>query len=396
MKFLTSCLLSLALFSSALSQERAMPLWPAGKTPFANPTGPEAEKSASPSLTRYPAEDGNGAAIVICPGGGYGGLARDHEGRQIAKWHVARGISAFVLTYRLGSQGHHFPAQLADVQRAIRLVRAKAGEWKVDPNRIGVIGFSAGGHLASMAATKFRDEVYRPVDEVDQVSARPDFAVLCYPVILMDSEATHQGSRRNLLGPEKMNDPEARRQVSTDRLITAGTPPVFLFHTDEDRAVRPENSIEFYLGLKKHGIPAELHLYQNGPHGVGLFQGDPILGSWSQHLNNWLRSNGWLVRDLKRAAVSGSVTLDGKPVSWGTVTFHPADKNLPVVTVRIRRGKFSAPAASGPPLGKAAVSFSGSIWEATEKPEDELVVLEKVREVEISNGATFEWSFTTN
>ncbi len=386
-------LLALGIQASLLTaQEKTIPLWDEGKMPFLKEDGSEKD---TPTLHIYPAPTGNGAAVVVCPGGGYGGLARDHEGHQVAKWLNARGLSAYVLHYRLGSQGYHFPAQLADVQRAIRQVRAHAGDWKIDHKRIGVMGFSAGGHLASMAATKFHEKASDPVDEIDQVSARPDFAVLCYAVISMDSAVTHQGSRINLLGPDKAADPAAASHVSSDKNITAETPPTFLFHTDEDSGVPPENSILFYLGLKKHQIPAELHIYQKGAHGVGLNEGDPILGTWSSHLENWLRSNKFFAQTVTRAAVSGQVTLDGHPVSSGSITFHPEDSNLPVVTARIRRGKFSAKSAEGPVLGTSRVTFSGSIWEETSAPEDIIVKRTIETPVKVVDGAAFKWDFTS-
>ena len=388
MKILVLIVSSILLTQALRGREEVIPLW-TREMPFAR-GGEEEEK---PLLNLYPVKNGNGAGIVICPGGGYRGLAKDHEGHQIARWYNERGVAAFVLHYRLGSQNYHYPAQLCDVQRAIRTVRAKASDWQVAPDRIGIMGFSAGGHLASMAATLFDEKVYEATDDSDQVSARPDFAVLCYPVISMDSEVTHSGSRKSLLGPERSGDDELARFLSTDRRISDRTPPTFLFHTDEDRAVPPENSIRFYLGLKRHGIPAELHLFQNGPHGVGLFEGDPILGTWSNHLENWLRSNGFFSDRVERAAVSGTVKIKGEPVSWGTVTFRSPDPNQPVVTIRVRRGNFSAGSETGPIKGPATVSFSGSIWESTGDAADGVIFVDKGPEVEVTEGAKFEWDF---
>ena len=233
-----------------------------------------------------------GPAFVVCPGGGYGGLAVDHEGKQIAHWCNERGITAFVLHYRLGRSGYHYPTQLMDVQRAIRWVRAKAADYAVDPQRIGVWGFSAGGHLASMAATLFDEKTEIVNDPVDQVSARPDVAVLCYPVISLNSMVTHRGSRKNLLGP---NDSDAlAERLSTDRCVTATTPPSFLFQTNEDVAVPAENAVSFYLSCRKHGVPVELHVYESGRHGVGLASQDPRLASWPDRLNDWLTSHGFI------------------------------------------------------------------------------------------------------
>ncbi len=322
-----------------LAELDSISLWPEGETPYAKASDSETGRPKIYPYLLSEASERNGCAVIVCPGGGYGGLAADHEGDQIARWMNDRGITAFVLHYRLSSGGHHFPTPLADVQRAIRLVRANAKEWNVDPNRIGVMGFSAGGHLSSMAVTKFDEAAYQHTDEVDAVSARPDFGVLCYPVITMTKDVMHKGSRKNLLGPDKVNDEQAAVDVSSERNVTEKTPPVFLIHTGEDTAVPPENAVLFYLALRKHKVPSELHIYQKGPHGVGLFQGDPILSTWSGHLHDWLRTNGFLTSKIERVAVEGEVTLNGQPVSWGSVTFYPNDPNKPETTVRIRRGK---------------------------------------------------------
>ncbi len=364
-------------FSNLSAQERR-PLWPKGKTPYAKPIDAETE---SPLLNLYPGKDlknHNRAAVVICPGGGYGGLAADHEGNQIAKWFNERGVSAFVLYYRLGTQGHHFPTQLADVQRAIRLVRSKAKTYDIDPDRIAIMGFSAGGHLASMGATMFDEKAYEPSDNIDEVSARPDFALLCYPVISMEKGVTHAGSRKNLLGPDAADDDEKARHVSTDLRVSDRTPPTFIFQTNADTAVPAENAIRFFLALRKHKIPAELHIYQNGPHGVGLYQGDPILGTWSKHLDDWLKTNSFYRPKPKRTAVAGIVNLDGKPVSWGSLTFIPEDGMKPTVTVRARNGRFAVKEEDGPVLGEALVRFEGSIWEATHDEKDTVIQLEKL------------------
>jgi len=373
MKTLTALLFTIPILM-AHAQE-ATPLWPEGKTPYTKPIDAE---TGSPSLHLYPTKGGeshNGAAVVICPGGGYGGLAVDHEGHQPAQWFNEQGVSAFVLHYRLGSQGHHYPTELADVQRAVRWVRAHADEYGLDPKRIAVMGFSAGGHLASMSATLYDREAYEATDAVDEVSARPDLAILCYPVITMDPEFTHGGSRKNLLGPDKADDDELAASVSSEKNVTADTPPTFLFQTDADTAVPAENATSFFLALRKAGVPAEYHCYQNGPHGVGLYRGDPVLGTWSGLLSNWLRANSFFASPQPQAAVSGTVTLDGKPVSWGVISFYPEDENLPIVSVRARNGKFSSKAEDGPVIGKSTVQFEGSIWEATRDPSDSVVKL---------------------
>lgn len=234
-----------------------------------------------------------GAAFVVCPGGGYGGLALDHEGKQVAEWCVARGLTAFVLHYRLGSKGYHYPTQLLDVQRAIRFARAQAAAYGVRPERIGVWGFSAGGHLASMAATLFDERPDGGTDDaIDRVSARPDLAVLCYPVIMMNAAPTHRGSRKNLLGPA--GDDALAERLSTEARVTAATPPTFLFQTDEDPGVPAENAVAFYLACRKHAVPAELHIYERGRHGVGLAAADAVLSTWPDRLRDWLARHGFV------------------------------------------------------------------------------------------------------
>ena len=258
------------------------PLWPNGA-----PGALGNEDIDKPAIAHWLPANPNGQAIVVCPGGGYRGLAMDHEGRQIAQWLNSQGIAAFVLRYRLGPRYHH-PAMINDVQRAIRTVRSRAAELKIDPHRIGVWGFSAGGHLASTAATHFDAGKADAADPIDRVSSRPDFAILAYPVLtLTDEPYVHKGSRQNLLGDNP--DPKLVELLSNEKHVTKETPPVFLFHTNEDRGVPAENSVLFYLALRKHGIPAEMHIYETGPHGVGLASTDAVLNSWSARLADWLR-----------------------------------------------------------------------------------------------------------
>lgn len=269
---------------------KPMPLWN-GNIPFAKSDDPK----DIPTLTAYlPAKDkANGTAVVVCPGGGYGALAMGHEGTDIARWLNERGIAAFVLKYRIASKtlsAPIHPAPLTDAQRAIRTVRSKAAEWGVDPNKVGIWGFSAGGHLASSAATHFDKGNADASDPIDKVSCRPDFAILGYPVISMKVPYTHGGSRNNLLG--KNADDKLVESFCNDQAVTKETPPTFLFHTDEDKAVPPMNSILFYAALKKHGVPAELHIYEKGAHGVGLAPLDKFkdkgLSAWPDRLNDWL------------------------------------------------------------------------------------------------------------
>ncbi|MCB1018876.1 MAG: alpha/beta hydrolase [Acidobacteria bacterium] len=261
-------------------------LWPDG-VPLAQGTADE----DTPTLGIYLPERPIGTAVVICPGGGYRNLAMDHEGDQIARWYNSLGIAAFVLKYRLGPKYHH-PVELSDVQRAIRIVREGAWRYGVRPDRIGVMGFSAGGHLASTAATHFDAGDANAKDPIDRVSSRPDFAVLCYPVISLTSEYTHKGSRTNLLGENP--DAALAESLSNEKQITPETPPTFLWHTNEDTAVPAENSVMFYLGLRKAGVPAELHIFEHGRHGMGLAWTDRVLGQWPDLLANWLYSRGLL------------------------------------------------------------------------------------------------------
>ena len=264
--------------------EHAMLLWPDGA-----PGAVGSEPADKPNLTVYPApkDRANGAALVICPGGGYGGLAVDHEGRQIAEWANSLGMTAFVLRYRLGPRYHH-PAPLHDVQRAIRIVRARATKWKINPNRVGVIGFSAGGHLASTVATHFDDGKKNADDPIERASCRPDFAILCYPVVTMTEPWVHKGSRKNLIGDNP--DPKLLEDLSNDKRVTAQTPPTFLFHTTDDDGVPVENSVYFYLALRKAGVLAEMHLFEHGRHGVGLAPDDPALSVWPRLCESWLRT----------------------------------------------------------------------------------------------------------
>ena len=260
-------------------------LWPNGA-----PGALGTDDVDKPSLTPYLAKSPNGTAVIVCPGGGYQNLAMDHEGVQIARWLNSLGISAFVLKYRLGPKYHH-PAMINDAQRAIRTVRSRAESLHIQPDRIGIWGFSAGGHLASTAATHFDSGDPNASDPIDRAGSRPDFAILAYPVISL-GEFAHVGSRNNLLG--KNPDPKLVEDLSNDQRVTAQTPPTFLFHTTADATVPVENSVRFYLALRKAGVPAELHIFQNGPHGVGLAPTDATLSAWGGLLANWLRERGLL------------------------------------------------------------------------------------------------------
>jgi acetyl esterase/lipase len=224
-----------------------------------------------PTLTPFfpPAGAANGAAMVICPGGGYAGLA-PHEGEGYARWLTSKGITCFVLKYRLGSAGYRYPVELQDGARAIRLVRARANEWNIDPNRIGIIGSSAGGHLTSMVMTHFDAGETNATDVVDRQSSRPNLAILCYPVISMGKFA-HHGSRDNLLG--KNPSPELVQETSSELQVKKDSPPCFIWSTADDSVVPVENSLEFGIALRAANVPFEMHIYPHGPHGQGLGSG---------------------------------------------------------------------------------------------------------------------------
>lgn len=282
------CSMWLMLSATLSAEPIVIPLW-RDKAPGAVGDKPEDH----PTLTVYlpPKDKATGTAVIVCPGGGYRFLAVGHEGQEIADWLNSQGIAAFVLRYRIAPRYRH-PAPMQDVQRAIRLVRSRAAEWNVDPKRIGVWGFSAGGHLAATAATHFDEDNPQSSDPVEHISCRPDFCILGYPVISFTESFTHKGSRDNLLGPNP--DPKLVDKLSLEKQVSPQTPPTFLFHTTEDKAVPPENSVAFYLALRKAGVPAELHIFEKGPHGVGLAKKDPFLRTWPDLLANWLRSHGWL------------------------------------------------------------------------------------------------------
>jgi acetyl esterase/lipase len=289
-------LAAVAVGVGALSQATAQqlprdefPLWPNG-APGALGTAPQ----DIPTLTPYFAnpDRATGAAIVVLPGGGYGGLA-PHEGRDYALWLNEIGVSAFVLKYRLGSAGYRHPVELGDAARALRLVRAPAAEWKLDPKRVGIMGSSAGGHLASTLLTHYDAGDANAADPIDRQSSRPDLGILCYPVITM-GEKTHQGSKRNLLGDNP--SPELVKLLSNELQVTRDTPPTFLFHTAEDAAVPVENSLDFAAALAKNKVPFSLHIYPKGPHGIGLGtrNWDPASRHpWVGECALWLKERGF-------------------------------------------------------------------------------------------------------
>jgi acetyl esterase/lipase len=279
------------LLAWILAAQEVVQLWPQGA-----PLARGEEEQDKPSLAVYLAPEAKavGAAIVVCPGGGYSHLAKVHEGRDVAVALNGLGVSAFVLSYRVGPKYHH-PCPLLDVQRALRTVRARAAEWSVDPARVGLMGFSAGGHLTSTAMTHFDDGRPDAEDPIERRGCRPDLGILIYPYIALDQPYTHQGAKKNLLG-ERVDDAGLVEELSAQHRVTARTPPAFFVHTSEDKTVPPEHSLELYLALRRAQVPAELHIYERGAHGFGLAPKDPVLSTWPDRLASWLTSRGFLKR----------------------------------------------------------------------------------------------------
>lgn len=246
----------------------------------------------NPSIeVRLPSRgNATGQAVIVCPGGGYGALAYDWEGTDIAAWLNSRGIAAIILSYRLPADGdvahQKWLSPLLDAQRAIRLTRAHAADWAIDPAKVGIIGFSAGGHLAATADTHFDAGNKDATDPVDRFSSRPDFAILVYAVISMMPETTHAGSRLNLLGEHPAED--LVRRYSNELQVTAETPRTFLVHAGDDDAVLVQNSLLFYEALLAHKVPAEMHIYPQGGHGFSLAVGKGRLQDWTQVCARWM------------------------------------------------------------------------------------------------------------
>jgi acetyl esterase/lipase len=270
-------------------QPETILLWPDG-APGA--LGNEAKDQPRVIVYRATREDSAATpAIVICPGGGYGHLALDHEGHQIAAWLNSIGVTGVILEYRHRGKGYGHPAPLQDVQRALRLVRHHASDWHVEPSKVGVIGFSAGGHLASSVSVHYDGGDATATDAIERQPCRPDFSVLCYAVLGFGQPFTHKGSQRNLLG--KQPTAELVAKMSSDRQVTAKTPPAFLWHTTADGVVPPENSIAYYLALRKHKVPCEMHLFEKGRHGIGLGKGYAA-EKWPELCQRWLITRGVL------------------------------------------------------------------------------------------------------
>ncbi len=286
---IASAILFSSLILSHAEVQAPIPLWLNGAPGALGKT-----TNDIPTLTPYLPDltNSTGAALVICPGGSYIHLA-PHEGNDYALWLNQHGMTCFVLKYRLGSSGYHYPAMFEDVTRAVRLVRAKAADWKIDPKRIGIMGSSAGGHLASTLMTHFDSGNPNATDPVEQQSSRPDIGILCYPVITM-GEYTHQGSRENLLG--KNPSPKLAKLLSNELQVKTNTPPCFLWTTFEDRTVPMENALMFAEALRKNHVPFDLHIYQKGAHGMGLKDKPPFAHPhpWAGDCLFWLKAQNFV------------------------------------------------------------------------------------------------------
>lgn len=274
--------------STSYPKPETMLLWPDGA-----PGALGDDDADKPTLTAYlpDAKKVAESGVVVFPGGGYGSVCEEKEGARVAEWFRERGVATFVVRYRVAPKYHH-PSPLTDAQRAIRIVRSRAAEWGVKPDRIGTMGFSAGGHLTSCTGTMFDKGDAKAGDPIERQSCRPDFMILVYPVISTTAPCTHVGSRRNLLGDSP--DPKLVERMSTEKRVTSETPPTFLMHTDADKGVPSENSVLFYLALRKAGVPAEMHIYTPGDHGVGMALDHPVLSQWPKQLEAWMKSRDLL------------------------------------------------------------------------------------------------------
>jgi acetyl esterase/lipase len=290
-----ACVLAFATAAGAQTTQ-VIPLWPEG-VPGAQPDGGEERvvdgrtyNVQKPTLLFRPGAEGRstGTAVIICPGGGYARLAIANEGEGLAGFLQRLGVATFILKYRMVEYGH--PAPLQDALRAVRVVRSRAAEFGVDPGRIGIAGASAGGHLAASAAALHEAPEGRTGAPLDAVSARPDFVALLYPVITLREPWVHRGSRDNLIkGDDSLVD-----RLSLDEQVRPGHPPVFLVHSGEDTSVPAEHSLFYYQALRKAGVPAEMHVYERGPHGFGIRAGLGTTSLWPERLREWLEMHGWL------------------------------------------------------------------------------------------------------
>lgn len=297
-KILVALLMTALADLASAAPPLVIPLWPEG-VPGAKDIGPERAREgerysnvSEPTLMVCPpaVDRPNGTAVIIAPGGGYSFMSYAREGVQYANWLSTLGVTSFILKYRAAEFGH--PAPLQDVLRAVRLVRSRAAEFKINPARIGVMGSSAGGHLAASAGTLFDHPAGRTGAPLDATSARPDFLILMYPVITMDDPAAHAGSRQNLLGSNP--SPDLLKLLSVEKQVSPSTPPTLLIHTQEDQAVPVENSILFYQALTRAKVPAEMYLFEHGSHGMGFKDGFGTASDWPARAAEWLRNRGLL------------------------------------------------------------------------------------------------------
>lgn len=279
-----------------MAQDKVLKVWPDGapndngmKEPEEKYDGVRVRNVSEAEMYVYlPEQEKNtGAAVVICPGGGYRIEAMDHEGYEIAEFLKEKGVAGIVLKYRLPYGHHEIPS--CDARRAIRIVRQNAKEWGINPDKIGIAGSSAGGHLASTVGTVFDSGEKESTCPVEQVSCRPDFMLLLYPVISFDEDFGHMGSRENLIG--KSHDKELIHKYSNELNVSAKTPPTFLILADDDKAVPPRNSIEFYSALKKYDVPAEIHIFQKGGHGFGITKKNLPSDQWPEMFYDWLKAS---------------------------------------------------------------------------------------------------------
>jgi acetyl esterase/lipase len=292
---MNAAFLTLALLApAAAEQEKTIPLWPDGA-----PGATGKEDADKPTLTVFlpPSGKANGTAIILVPGGGYLYVSYEKEGRQPGEWLAERGITAFALNYRHYPK-YRYPAPIDDGKRAMRLVRSRAKDFGIDPNKIGMWGWSAGGHLTATVGTHPDDGDPKATDPIEKVSCRPDFLILCYPVITMNLGDTSIVTRRALLGPNP--DDKLVEYLSNERHVNEKTPPTFLLHGNADPLVPKSNSEMFYKELQKAKVPAELHILDKASHGFGLAQKDPNLKDWPDKLVVWLKERGMLEKPAKR------------------------------------------------------------------------------------------------
>ena len=380
MKPTSTLLFLLCSFFWASSQDMVLPLYPEGipcasenqqKTREVN-NGSERRISAvqEPEIAVYlPAKsNANGTGVVICPGGGYWVLAWDWEGSWMAKWLNEMGIAAFVLKYRLPgweSDECNDKVALMDAQRAMRLVRSKAVDWRLDPDRIGIMGFSAGGHLASSLSTHFDRGIENAQLPIDGFSSRPDFSILMYPVISMDTTIAHRGSRRNIIGDTP--SAEMEEYYSNEKQITAETPPALLIHADNDKGVIPENSIVYYQGLRKHGIPAALHIFESGGHGFSFGKGLGDVEGWPRVAKEWLAGRGLLKKKLRALIVDGQHNHKNWPETTPILQQQLEETNLFVVDIATSPAKGEPMTNFRPPFHAYDVvisNYNGDAWPA--------------------------------